>query len=62
MLRALVGRTTHELLDLAFKLTEELTPQAESLAIPAMVEAWREPNAKVGLGLPASAVTAPALA
>jgi secernin len=57
-LRGLVDASTEQAVDLARRLTEELTGRAARLAVPAAVEAWRETNEEVGLPPIEAAVTA----
>jgi secernin len=57
-LRGLVDASTEQAIELARRLTDELAGPAARLAVPAIVEGWREANAEVALPPLAGAVPA----
>ena len=48
-LRGLVDAATEQAVDLARRLTDQLSGPAARLAVPAIVAGWRETNAEAGL-------------
>jgi dipeptidase len=53
VLRRLVETSSVEAIDLARRLGDEFEPHAGRVAVPSMVEAWRQLNESVGLASPA---------
>jgi secernin len=58
-LRGLVDASTEQAIELARRLTDELAAPAARLAVPAIVEGWRQANAEVALP-PLAAAAVPA--
>jgi hypothetical protein len=50
-LRGLVDASSAQAVELAARLGDEIEGRAARMAVPAIVEAWREVNDEVGLGI-----------